>query len=113
MQSNPHDEVSIVDYDPAWVVAFEEQRDAIVAALWPVLPPLQLVEHVGSTAVPGLAAKPIVDIMVTYERLPAIEQINAPLSAIGYQHIPKPEFTESHFFRRGEAIDSTFHLHVT
>ena len=110
---DPHNEVAVVDYDPGWIATFEAQRDIIVAALDAVEQRLVSVEHVGSTAVPGLAAKPIIDIMVCYERLPELDAILAPLAAIGYAHVPKPEFTESYFFRHGETFEGTIHLHIT
>ena len=51
--------IVVVDYDPAWPAAFERLR----AAIWPaVRAAADAIEHVGSTAVPGLAAKPIVDL---------------------------------------------------
>jgi GrpB-like predicted nucleotidyltransferase (UPF0157 family) len=53
--------VVIVDYDPAWPARYDQQRDAILAvdSGWIVA-----IEHFGSTAVPGLAAKPVIDIVV-------------------------------------------------
>jgi GrpB-like predicted nucleotidyltransferase (UPF0157 family) len=53
--------IMIVDYDPAWTRQYAEQRDAVLAVggEWIVA-----IEHFGSTAVPGLAAKPIIDIAV-------------------------------------------------
>jgi GrpB-like predicted nucleotidyltransferase (UPF0157 family) len=54
-------EIVIADYDPAWAARFEVERGRIVAALGERA---LRVEHIGSTAVPGLAAKPIVDILV-------------------------------------------------
>jgi GrpB-like predicted nucleotidyltransferase (UPF0157 family) len=56
------DEIIIVEYDPQWPLRFESEVVSIRAAL----PPDSIVriEHFGSTAVPGLAAKPIVDILV-------------------------------------------------
>jgi GrpB-like predicted nucleotidyltransferase (UPF0157 family) len=113
IQDDPHFEVSVVDYDPAWIATYERQRDIVVAALDDAGQPHAAVEHVGSTAVPGLAAKPIVDIMVCYELLPDLDEILSPLDAIGYIHVPKPEFTESYFFRRGETFDGSIHLHIT
>ena len=56
--------VELVDYRPEWAARFEAERDRIAAALGPTA---RRIEHVGSTAVPGLAAKPIVDIMVTVD----------------------------------------------
>ena len=57
-------EVTIVDYDPSWVERFTEERSRIQRALGPSA---RSVEHIGSTAVPGLAAKPIVDIIVSVD----------------------------------------------
>jgi GrpB-like predicted nucleotidyltransferase (UPF0157 family) len=57
-------QVEIVDYDSAWPEVFEQHRRRIVAAVGAAA---HRVEHMGSTAVPGLAAKPIVDIMVTVD----------------------------------------------
>jgi len=54
-------EIVIAEYDPAWVARFEVERGRIVAALGERA---LRVEHIGSTSVPGLAAKPIVDILV-------------------------------------------------
>jgi GrpB-like predicted nucleotidyltransferase (UPF0157 family) len=70
--------IVIVAYDPAWPDRFEVERARITAAL----PDVRGVEHVGSTSVPGLAAKPIIDIVV----VPAgpIEDAVAPLEAVGY-----------------------------
>ena len=55
-------EVQIVDYDPSWPDVFEEHRRRILSAVGETA---RTVEHIGSTAVPELAAKPIVDIMVS------------------------------------------------
>lgn len=100
--------VELAEPDPSWPRRFEEHRDRIVAALGGAE-----VDHVGSTSVPGLAAKPIIDIMACYEQLPALEAILAPLDALGYYHVPRPDFTESYFFRRGETFEGMIHLHVT
>jgi GrpB-like predicted nucleotidyltransferase (UPF0157 family) len=54
----------IIDYDQAWPERFEEERSRISAALGPVA---RRIEHVGSTSVPGLAAKPIVDVLVSVD----------------------------------------------
>lgn len=55
--------ITITDADPAWAVRFAHERDRIAAALGEAV--AVRIEHIGSTAVPGLAAKPIVDILVT------------------------------------------------
>lgn len=55
-------QVAVLDYDPQWAIHFQRIKSEILAALSEV--PVIAVEHVGSTSVPGLAAKPIIDIDV-------------------------------------------------
>ena len=64
-------ELVIADYDPAWPVAYEQQAARIRAALGGQA--LQI-EHIGSTSVPGLAAKPIIDILLTLRDITAEEE---------------------------------------
>ena len=58
--------VVIVDYDPAWPQMYEEEKALILGAMGERL---LAIEHVGSTSVPGLAAKPIIDIIAGVRRL--------------------------------------------
>jgi GrpB-like predicted nucleotidyltransferase (UPF0157 family) len=75
--------VVVVDYDPAWPQEFEALR----ARVWPAVSDVALrIEHVGSTSVPGLAAKPIIDMTVV---VPSRDQVPAAidrLASIGYVH---------------------------
>ena len=63
-------EIVIAEYDPAWAERFAEERDRILAALGDRA---LRIEHIGSTAVPGLAAKPIVDILVEVATLDGVD----------------------------------------
>ena len=76
------DPIVIVDYDPAWPLEFERVRDRAAAALGDVA---LAVEHVGSTAVPGLAAKPVIDLVVVVEP-DRVQEAVERLSSIGYVH---------------------------
>ena len=73
--------IVIVDYDPAWPGRFELERDRIQRALGELA---HRIEHIGSTSVPGLAAKPIVDVMVSVDN-PADEAIVAAMESAGYE----------------------------
>ncbi|WP_323513083.1 GrpB family protein [Subtercola sp. RTI3] len=74
--------LELVGYYEGWVSIFLEHQ----ARLWDVLGPAAVeVEHIGSTAVPGLAAKPIVDIVVTVDDVTAEEDYFIPLVAAGYE----------------------------
>jgi GrpB-like predicted nucleotidyltransferase (UPF0157 family) len=75
--------IIIEDYDPQWPQRF----DAIRERLAPVLGTFAAaIEHVGSTAVPGLAAKPIIDIDVLLKSAKDLPQVIANLKAVGYEH---------------------------
>ncbi len=75
--------VEVIGYDPAWRDSF----NAIVAVLrrHPRLAEVRI-EHVGSTSVIGLAAKPIIDMDIIAESLEHVEQLKQALEALGYQH---------------------------
>jgi GrpB-like predicted nucleotidyltransferase (UPF0157 family) len=100
-------------HDPAWVAAFESQRDQIAPLLagWTT----RRIEHIGSTAVPGLAAKPIVDMLAVVGSIDAEPRPSQRLlDAVGWVHAPEP-FDESErklsFCFPGIAR-RTHHLHV-
>ena len=61
--------IEVVDYDPGWPSTFESLR----SILWPALADVaSTIEHVGSTSVPGLAAKPIIDISIVVPESPDV-----------------------------------------
>ena len=80
--------VVIVDYDPRWPALFEEERAIICAAIGAHI---IAIEHVGSTAVPGLGAKPVIDIIVGSRSLADAARCIEPLRAAGYGYHPQHE----------------------
>src|SRR5213594_3261033 len=78
--------VEIVPYDASWPRLFEEERNNLreVIAPWLVGP----IEHIGSTAIPGLAAKPVIDIMAVVESLDASRPALDALTALDYCYAP-------------------------
>jgi GrpB-like predicted nucleotidyltransferase (UPF0157 family) len=103
------DRVVIVPYDPLWVSEYERERRRLLAAFGEVAIGS---EHVGSTAIPGLRAKPVVDIMVGVRGLGEARSRVATIEALGYAYVPafEQQIPERLFFRRGEP--RTHHLHV-
>ena len=104
--------VEIVDYDPEWVTLFSEERGRILGVIGHLG---VAVEHIGSTAVVGLGAKPIIDIMVGVNRLSDAQQCIEPLSSLGYRYQPEHEVTmpERRFFGKGEPPgEQHYHLHM-
>lgn len=75
-------EVVVIDYDPRWPARFEAERDRIALALGDRA---MMIEHIGSTSVPGLAAKPIVDVLVTVADPDDETPVREPLERAGYE----------------------------
>lgn len=101
--------VEIVAYDPAWPGIFEGEAEVLRHALAPWL--TGPIEHIGSTAVPGLAAKPIVDIMAGVETLDASRPAIVAATDVGYCHAPYRADVE-HWFCKPSPTFRTHHLHL-
>ena len=101
--------VRIVDYDPSWPALAAEELRRIAQALGPGAARL---EHVGSTAVPGLAAKPILDLHLSVGALEPRARYVEPLERLGYLFVPEPESPDYHFFAKPPERPRTHHLHV-
>lgn len=101
--------VVIADYDPRWPEMYEEERARIVEAIGDWLVDIQ---HVGSTSVPGLAAKPVVDIMPGIRTLDDDRHFIGPMEALGYSFLPvhEDDIPERRYFRRGDP--RLFHVHI-
>jgi amidohydrolase len=104
--------VVIVDYDPAWPRRFEAERELILHACGEDA--FVAVEHVGSTAVPGLAAKPIVDIMPGVRSLDDAPRIIERLTTVGYNYVPEYEsdLPERRYLHKDVNGERAFHLHI-
>jgi GrpB-like predicted nucleotidyltransferase (UPF0157 family) len=103
--------VDIVEYDPAWQQEFAEQRDRLTILLrgWLAEP----VEHVGSTAVPGLVSKPIVDILAPVTSLVEARGAVSILEEDGWLHWPTdPNRSWRLWFLRPQPDARTHHLYL-
>jgi len=103
--------VHVCDYDPAWPVRFADQRDRVstVLAPWLAAP----VEHIGSTSVPGLPAKPIIDILAPVDSLAGAQDAVPPLQDDGWVFWPEdPCRYYRLWFLRPQPEARTHHLHV-
>src|SRR5215467_3423032 len=88
----------LADYDPAWPVAFEEERARIQSALGDVACGI---EHYGSTAVEGLIAKPIIDILVGIAPLENWIKCKSQLEKLGYDYAENAGVQGHFIFGRG------------
>jgi len=104
--------VVIVDYDPRWPRLYEEERRRILEVVGDII---VRIEHIGSTAVPDLGAKPTVDLMVAVNRLSDAEKCFDPLQRIDYEYRHQGEafFPKRRFFRKGNPPkEQHYHLHM-
>ncbi|WP_297733247.1 GrpB family protein [uncultured Maricaulis sp.] len=92
--------VTVRAYDETWPQRFEVERARLSALLGGSV---SRIEHIGSTSVPGLAAKPIIDILVGTDRLDRLDACNAAMRAAGYQVKGEYGLPGRRYFRRDAA----------
>lgn len=105
------DPVVVVAYDSAWPVRFRKEARRVAIALRGVG---SAIEHIGSTSVPGLAAKPVIDLLVGVPSLETLGDREPRLVVAGYEYVPAYEtkVPDRRFFRRCLRGLRTHHLHV-
>jgi GrpB-like predicted nucleotidyltransferase (UPF0157 family) len=103
--------LTFVEYSDDWPVLFESEARLLREAF--ASEPVRI-EHIGSTAVPGMDAKPIVDILLGAASLQAIERRIGTFVAHGYRYVPEyeGELPERRYFVKPAAGDERFHLHA-
>jgi GrpB-like predicted nucleotidyltransferase (UPF0157 family) len=102
-------EIVVVPYDCEWPLRFQEEQAVLGAVLSPWL--AGTIEHIGSTAVPGLPAKPVLDIMAGVHSLDASRPAIAVLASLSYCYFPyRPD--AMHWFCKPSAAYRTHHLHL-
>lgn len=101
--------IRLSPYDPEWPARFERERVALEGAIgrWIV----SGVHHVGSTAVPGLEAKPIIDILIGVHDLDESRQCFEPLAQLDYMYAPYLP-SQMHWFCKPHPSRRTHHLHL-
>lgn len=100
----------MLPYDPEWPRRFERER----LLLEEVFGDREArIEHVGSTAVPGLGAKPVIDILVGLVRLSDAEESSAALAKMGYEYVPayESQIPDRRYFRKPRSGAREYHLH--
>ncbi|MEP7234011.1 MAG: GrpB family protein [Ignavibacteriota bacterium] len=105
------EKIIIKEYDPKWPSLFITERDELMEAIGHYVADIQ---HVGSTAVPGLAAKPVIDIMVGLRRLLDAQDCILPIEGMEYEYVPEfeDEFPERRYFRKSANGRRTHQIHV-
>lgn len=107
--------VFIVEYNPEWKNIFILEKQNIQGAIG--IGNIKRLEHIGSTAVPGLCAKPTIDILIEIIDDTNIDLLIKNLNNIQYQYIPKPENPPPHLmmakgYSKAGITGQTFHIHL-
>lgn len=107
--SDDQDSIEIRPYDPGWPAAFAAEAKRLEAALGSLA---LRIDHHGSTSVPGLSAKPIIDIQVSVAKLQPLAAYGTGLETLGYVHIDHADDAFCPFFHRPERWPHSHHVHV-
>ena len=104
--------IRLLPYDAAWPAAFEAEAAALRESFGPLA---KRIDHVGSTSVPGLEAKPVIDIQVSVASLETLEPFTPIMQACGYVHFrdPDPAFERAYpYFHKPHDWPHSHHVHL-
>lgn len=102
------EKIHIRPHDPAWIVQFEQEKQRLSKGLGAVV---LGIEHIGSTAVPGIWAKPVVDIMVGVPGLPLEDRYIVVMNKMGYEYLGEAGVPGRLYFRKRRP--RAFNVHFT
>lgn len=102
-------QVEVVPYDPDWTRAFQAEADKLGRILGQQV---AAIHHIGSTSIPHLSAKPIVDLLVVVHDIEKVDAFNEEMRQLGY--LPKGEngIPGRRYFIKGDEIHRTHHIHI-
>lgn len=101
--------VWLAPHNSLWRTYFDVESRCLYAALTPYI---KEIRHIGSTAIPGIYAKPILDMMVGLVDIADVRHCEAPLAALDYTYEGEQAIAGWHFFRKKAGGLTTHHLHV-
>ncbi|MGB3294973.1 MAG: GrpB family protein [Phormidesmis sp.] len=101
--------VVVVPHDPKWSEMFERESECIHHALGENV---VTVHHIGSTAIPGIYAKPIIDLLVEVKDIARVDEQNAQMVLLGYEAMGEFGITGRRYFRKESLQKRTHHVHI-
>ena len=104
-------EIILSEYDSQWPALFEREKAVLLSIIGPLNP---TIEHMGSTSVPGLFSKPIIDIMVGLPDFGHADRLVPKIQVLGYTYISQyeDEMPYRRFFKKLEDKVATHHIHM-
>lgn len=114
IEKTVHEKIDIVGYNPQWITLFEEEAKNLKKK-FPTI--VKRIEHFGSTAIPGLSAKPVVDMLVEVTSYKEVKKkIVGVLEKEGYDYFWRPEIDKppmyTWFIKRNKKGERTHHIHM-
>jgi GrpB-like predicted nucleotidyltransferase (UPF0157 family) len=100
----PGGPIVLVPYDPKWVAVFQNESERIQRALGSQLGALH---HIGSTAIPGIAAKPVIDMLAVVDRVEALDESPLLLTALGYEALGEFGIPGRRYFRKRTSSETS------
>jgi len=100
--------IEVVDYRPEWPNEYRNEEERLTSALGDCL---VAAHHIGSTSVPGLAAKPVIDILMEVRDLDELDSYDAAMAALGYEVMGEFGIERRRFYRKG-GDQRTHHVHA-
>jgi len=100
--------VGVASYNPNWKNMYKEESGKIKNILNDIIIDIH---HIGSTAIPGIIAKPVIDILVEVKDIEGVDQYNHKMEELGYEAMGEYGIPKRRFFRRG-GNNRTHHIHI-
>lgn len=101
--------IILTPHDSDWSAQYEAEAVRLTAVFQPIL---RAIHHIGSTAIPGIKAKPILDILLEVTEITAVNQYIQPMARLGYLSKGENGIPGRHYFRKGSDEHHTHHIHV-
>lgn len=101
--------VEVVPHDATWRTKFEDESQLITPALGNNL---VRIHHIGSTSIPGIYAKPIIDILVEVQDITQVDESNAAMTALGYEAMGEFGIPGRRYFRKHIESQRSHHVHI-
>lgn len=104
-----HRNIVVVPYNPAWPAMFRREVDQLAAVFGSELVEIH---HIGSTSIPNMWAKPIIDMMPVVQSIDRVDALNDSLAALGYEAMGENGIPGRRYFRRNTGGRRSHHAHV-
>lgn len=102
--------VKLSPYSESWPLAYEQEREILMSLAGECI---AQIEHIGSTSVPGLMAKPVIDMGIEVDSMQALENMVQRLPKDTYQYFGLRDIPDDYFFAKGPEALRTHYIHVS